>query len=294
MFKKRPPKNAWSLSFLLCKRIIGHVKDKTTFRKWMAILITVGGFATLLGIWAIVSLCLKSFGNNVLPYPHETFGRAAVFLFGEEAGRTWTNMGWTLARLLIGYGLSFLLAAIFGTLSGLFPMFRRFMSSWIGLAKVIPTAAVVIILIGVFFGPQNRGWQTYIPSALTMVIALPVIYEGFAKGITEEDSDVQDALEMDCGRRNLKSVFYVHWPMIRPYIALSLATSLGMSMKVTVMSEVLTASSSGILGIGGMIMIANQTGTIEDVMAYSWIAVLMMLVMDIPWFIVKFRMKKKV
>ena len=259
----------------------------------MAILITVGGFATLLAIWAIVSLILKSNGNNVLPYPHETFGRAFRFLFIDDPARIWVNMGWTTARLLLGYGLSFVLAAIFGTLAGLFPMFKRFMSSWLGLAKVIPTAAVVIILIGVFFGPQNRGWQTYIPSMLTMVIALPVIYEGFAKGIKEEDADVKDAMDIDCGRRSLRSVFYVHWPMIRPYIALALATSLGMSMKVTVMSEVLTASSSGVLGIGGMIMIANQTGTIEDVMAYSWIAVLMMLVMDIPWFIVKFRSSKK-
>ncbi len=269
------------------------MKDKRRLRKWIGVLVTVGGFGILLSIWAIVSLILKSNGNNVLPYPHETFGRAFSFLFGSEAQRTWTNMGWTLARLLIGYGLSFALAAIFGTLSGLFPMFKKFMSSWIGLAKVIPTAAVVIILIGVFFGPQNKGWQTYIPSMLTMVIALPVIYEGFAKGIVEEDGDVQDALEIDAGRRNLRSVFFVHWPMIAPYIALSLATSLGMSMKVTVMSEVLTASSSGVLGIGGMIMIANQTGTIEDVMAYSWIAVLMMLVMDIPWFILKFRSKKE-
>ena len=259
----------------------------------MAILITVGGFATLLGIWAIVSLILKSNGNNVLPYPHETFSRAASFLFVEDCTRTWVNMGWTFARLLLGYGLSFLFAALLGTLAGLFPMFKRFMSSWMGLTKVIPNAAVTIILIGVFFGPQNRVWQTYIPSMLTMFIALPIIYEGFAKGIKEEDSDVKDAMEIDCGRRSPRSIIYIHWPLIRPYITLALATSLGMSMKVTVMSEVLTSSSSGILGIGGMIMIANQTGTIEDVMAYSWIAVLMMLVMDIPLFVIKFRMKKK-
>ena len=244
------------------------MKDKNRLRKWIGIGIVILGFLTLLGIWSGVSAILKSQGNHVLPYPHETFGRALAMLFGEDAPRTWQNMGWTLARLFIGYGISFVLAAILGTLSGLFPMFRKFMLSWIGLTKIIPTAAITIILIGIFFGPQNKGWVTYIPSTLTFVIALPIIYEGFAKGIAEEDADVKDAMEIDCGRRNIKSVLYVHWPMIRPYIALSLATSLGMSMKVTVMSEVLTASSSGILGIGGMIMIANQTGTIESVMAY--------------------------
>ena len=269
------------------------MKDKNRRRRWIGIGIVILGFLTLLGIWAIVSAILKSQGNNVLPYPHETFGRAFDLLFVIDAGRTWTNMGWTLARLLIGYGISFVLAALLGTLSGLFPLFRKFMLSWVGLTKIIPTAAITIILIGIFFGPQNRGWVTYIPSTLTMVIALPIIYEGFAKGIVEEDTDVQDAMELDCGKRNLKSVLYVHWPMIRPYIALALATSLGMSMKVTVMSEVLTANSSAALGIGGMITVANQVGTIEDVMAYSWIAVIMMLVLDIPWFVLKARKKKQ-
>lgn len=267
------------------------MRKRKPLKKWVIIVLVVGGFLTLLGIWALVALILKSNGNNVLPYPHETLAKAVEFLFGLDAPRTWTNMGWTLARLLIGYGCAFLFAAIFGTLAGLFPAFRKFMLSWLGLTKVIPTAAVVIILIGVFFGPQNRDWVTFIPSALTFIIAMPVLYEGFNNGIVEEDSDVVDALELDCGSRNLKAVWLIHWPMIRPYIVLSIVTSLGMSMKVTVMSEVLSASSSGRLGIGGMIMTANQTGGVEDVIAYSWIAVLMMLVIDIPWFVLKLRKK---
>ena len=269
------------------------MKKKRKMPKGLGIALAIGGFLVLLGIWALVSLILKSQGNNVLPYPHDTLGRAFGFLFVADCARTWINMGWTLARLLIGYGIAFAFAAIFGTLAGLFPSFRNFMLSWLGLTKIIPTAAVVIVLMGIFFGPKNRDVITYIPSALTFIIAMPVLYEGFNKGIAEEDPDIIDALELDCGARNPIAVWKIHWPMIRPYILLSIATSLGMSMKVTVMSEVLSASSSGRLGIGGMIMVANQTGTIEDVMAYSWIAVAMMLVMDIPWFALKFRKNNK-
>lgn len=270
------------------------MKEKRPCRKWIEISLVIGGFLTLIAIWYIVSLILKNNGNNVLPYPHETLGRAFGFLFSvDEAGRTWVNMGWTLWRLIVGYGLSFILAAILGTLAGLFPYVRRFLMSWVGVMKVIPTAAVVIILIGIFFGPQNKGVVTYVPAMLTFIIAFPIIYEGFVKGIREEDPALKDALKIDSAKHDLRTVWRIHWPLIRPYIILSLVTSLGMSMKVTVMSEVLTASSTGKLGIGGMIMTANQTGTVEDVIAYSWIAVVMMLVLDIPWFIVKYRNSKK-
>ena len=252
-------------------------------------LIAIGGLAFLILIWFSVSLILKSNGNNVLPYPHETLSRSIYFLFGESASRTWGNIGWTLLRLLIGYGISFLLAMVLGTLAGLFPYVKSFFSAGIGLFKVLPTAAVTIVLIGILFGPENRDIRVFIPSMLTFLVAFPVIYESFVKGMEEESRDINDALDLEGGHRRIASILKVHYPDSLPYITLALAQSLGLSLKVSIMSEVLTASGSNRLGIGGMIVIASQTGGVEDIMAYSLIAVFTMFLLDLPLFLIKYR-----
>lgn len=253
----------------------------------------LGGFVFLLVLWYVISLILIANGNSVLPYPHEAFRRMILFLFGDEASRTWNGLGWTFLRLLIGFASSFVLAAIFGSLAGLFPYFKKFMFASVGLAKVIPTAAVVVVLISVFSGPKNRTWLTFIPSMLVFLVAFPLMYEAFAKGVEELDPSIADALDVDSGRRRFYALRKVYIPNAFPYILLSLVQGLGLSMKVSIMSEALTANGSSAPGIGGLMVLANQMGDVEDIAAYALLTLLLMLLLDIPFFILKYKSKKK-
>ena len=252
----------------------------------------IGGFVFLIAVWYLVSAILLSQGNSVLPYPHEALRRMVYFLFGGDAPRTWGAIGWTFLRLLIGFVTAFVVASILGSLAGLFPNVKRFLFASVGVAKVIPTAAVVVVLITIFSGPKNRTALSFIPAMLVFLVAFPLIYEAFAKGVEELDESIENALSLDNGKKRFKSLIRVYLPNALPYITLSLAQGLGLSMKVAIMSEALTANGSSNPGVGGLMVLANQIGDVEDIASYALLSLILMLLLDIPFFVLKAKQKK--
>ena len=104
---------------------------------------TLFGLAFLILIWWIVAVLLQQNGTTLFLTPGETVSRILQLCFGKEAGSTFSAIGWTLFRLVLGFVFSFFLAAILGTLAGLFPKLRHFLKPFVGLSRSIPTAAVV-------------------------------------------------------------------------------------------------------------------------------------------------------
>lgn len=250
------------------------------------------GFAFFIAIWALISYGMHQHQNTLLPYPHEVFIKMNQLLWvGEEGASTWIAIGWSLARILIGFVASFVLGAILGTLGGLYANLRNFVAPYVTFAKTMPTAAFVLILIGIFY--QFKGLPEYIPCFLVFLVVFPLIYEAFESGIANESPDIKDALSLDGGFRSVSSIVHVLWPDSLSYIMLSIAQSLGLAVKVAVMSEILVNSSSVSGGLGGRIQNAMLTIDMEAVIAYSVIAVCLVLIIDIPLYYVKKKIKKK-
>lgn len=258
---------------------------------FIGILSTLSGFAFLILIWFIIANTLHASSNQILPYPDQVWNELIKILFLDGASNTYIALGWTIARLLIGWGISIILGAILGTLAGLFPIFEKFMLPFVELSRSVPTAAVVLILVGVFY--QYRGLPAYIPCFLVFLVAFPIIYESFRSGIAEEPTETKDALALDAGRRNINSIVHVYWPDSMSYILLATVQSIGLSMKVSVMSEILVNSSELNGGIGGLIQDAKWNLDMKSVIAYSLVAVIMVLLADIGLALVKRRLKKQ-
>jgi NitT/TauT family transport system permease protein len=251
----------------------------------------VGGLVFLLLIWWLVSAILRSHNNNLLPSPWEAIGRWAVVLFSPEyASVSWLGIGWTLARLLIGFGISFVLAAILGTLAGLFWPFEAFMKPSVVLTRALPTAAVVLLL-GTMFFLRDQALLPYLPSVLVFMVAFPLIYEAFGRGIRSVDSEQRDALDLDGGHRSLLAIVSVLWPDSQDFVILAVVQSLGLSMKVSVMSEIVSPQS-GNLGIGLLIKNAYLESDLLNVIAYSLVAVFLIGLIDLGTFFVKKALKK--
>lgn len=249
-------------------------------------LILVGcGFVFLIALWYLVSFLLQKGGSYGLPYPHDSLGLAFSFL---GQAKQWKAIGWTLLRLVIGYSISLVAALILGVLAGLFPNIKAFLSPSLGLLKTVPTVAIVVLLVTILLTLGDFGAFDYIASALVFVVAFPLLYEAFASGIANEDKGVLDALELECGRRSFKAITKVLLPDAFPFISLGMAQSLGMSMKVAIMAEVVVSSSVIHPGIGTLILLSRQqTGGIEEVPAYVLIALAMMILIDIPLIVIK-------
>jgi NitT/TauT family transport system permease protein len=250
----------------------------------------IAGLAFLIFLWWLVSFLMYQHGIRLLPYPSDVLETLNKVLWAVDYTRnTWYAMGWSLARILIGFALSFVFGAVLGTLGGLHPNFAAFLSPYVTFSKTMPTAAFVLILVGIFY--SFRGLPPYIPCFLVFMVAFPMIYEAFRSGIHSESQEIKDALELDCGKKSFAAVKEVLWPDSQSYISLSLIQSLGLAMKVSVMSEILVSSSSAEGGLGGLIQIAERELAMNEVIAYSLIAILLILCVDIPVFILKKQLK---
>lgn len=246
------------------------------------------GLGFFIGIWILISFCFKNNGNFLFPDPIDTFSRLSD-CFLKETSKTFVAIGWSLLRILIGWLSSFLIAAILGTLAALFPFCHHFLKPTLTIFRCIPTVAIVIILSGIFLSYQ--GLPDYIPSFLVFLVAFPLIYEAFFSGISNESTEIKNSLDLEGGYRTFRAVRKVLWPDAFPYIALAATQSFGLSVKVAIMSEVITNNSSSHSGIGTLISISRSFVDMESVMAYSAIAVLIVLIIDLPLLILKRKIK---
>lgn len=268
-------------------------KTKGNKTIWAPIFVALGVFA-LIGAWYLLAFCLASNGNYGVPYPHETASLAFSYLFLEGALGTWMAIFWTLLRLVMGFVVSFVLGALFGILAGLFPKFKAFSSPLLGVLRAIPTAAVVLTLVSVLLGAKAHAWLSWIPVALTFVVAFPLYYQAFCSGIENESADILDSLSLEGANRKFATLVQVYLPDSWPFISMSLAQSLGLSFKVCIMAEVLSATSAGKAGIGTLIVLSRQAdGGIQAIPAYSLIVLILMAVLDIPFLILRKKRKTK-
>ena len=155
---------------------MGERKSKKIGYAWIFSLLGVFGIFL---VWYLIALALHSQGNYGVPYPHESVSLAFSFLFLSGAKTTWIAIFWTLLRILIGLAISFFLGGVFGVLAGLFKPFRYFSKPGIGLLRAIPTVAVVLVLVSVILGGRAHEWLSWVPVALTFVVAFPLFFEAF-------------------------------------------------------------------------------------------------------------------
>ena len=93
---------------------------------------------------------------------------------------------------------------------------------------------------------------------------------------------------MEGASKSLRAVKEVYLPDSWPFIKMSLAQSVGLGFKVSIMAEVLTNSNSGQIGLGTLITLARQAdGGISEIPAYALIALFLMFLLDLPFFILR-------
>ena len=270
------------------------MKESNKSKKLKSFIPLILGIIAIIGVWYILAYILKSQENYGIPYPHDTFVLSLKMLFSKDpdgiysATSTWTGIGYTLLRLIIGYSISFVLGGILGTLSALYKPLGSFFRPSVGLFKTIPTVGVTMILFSLTLAIDHKylGW---IPIFLVIVVAFPLLFEAFKAGIENEEKEVLDALNLETGIRSPYAVFGVLLPDAFPYIRLGMAQTIGLSFKVLIMSEVLT-SSNKTLGLGSLIAQSrSQTydGGLTEIPAYVLIALLLMVIIDIPYLFIK-------
>ncbi len=252
---------------------------KTFYQKNKVLIYSILGVIGFFLVWLVTSLIANT---SLYPTPIITF--ATLFsLLGKL--QTYQAVGMTILSLVISLVVSFLVGTFFGVFGGVFEGFRAFFKPFITVLKSVPTAAVVFFLI-VFTKPM------FASIIVTSIITFPVVYEAVVSGFISIDQVILDTLDVD-GASFFKRVFRIYLPLSYKHILLGLTQTIGLGMKVTIMAEVLTSSSS-FISLGSLIQYNSQFAYMPEIFAYSLIAIVMILLTDVGLYFAKKKLKEKV
>lgn len=223
----------------------------------------------MLAIYAIIAASIND--NLIFPdFPHlfKTLGN----ILGEST--TYTAFAYSLVRTLLALILSFTLAFAFGSIAGQYKGVRYFLSPIINVMKLIPTPCVVFILFLFFFEQPEIG--SFI---VTFLVIFPILYESFIAGIDNIPEGIRLSLRLE-GEHKLRSYFTVILPQSVQYLILGATNSLGLGVKVSIMSEILLGTPK-IRGIGQLIFNYKTNSEYPNMFAIIILIILLFAIIDI-------------
>lgn len=238
----------------------------STSDKWFNLLLYFSGIIILVLIWTILSITknsllypsiidvLKDIGNLIVDYHN-----LLIILY-------------TLLKLVGIIICSYILSIILGILAYKVEAIRKILGPIMAIMRSLPVASLIIILI-LLIG------LNYSPLIITLFVIVPIGYENIYISLKEVDKDIIDEILLN-SNINLKIIFLVLFPIKKEYILSGVLQTLGLGLKVLVMSEILTQGENT---IGGKIQLAKSFLDVTRVL--SWTIILLILVLLIELFI---------
>lgn len=231
-------------------------------------------------IWFIISLIIK---DNVMifPSPFKTIKEMIKLL---SNGYVYKALLSSLLRMIIGFIISFLLAIILGTISGCNKYFKELLKPSITVLKAVPTACLLFLFL-VILGAKNA------PIVIVTLISFPILYESVVGGFENIDTTLLESLKLE-GENRLGNVFKIKLPLAIPYIFVGIASSFALAFKIQIMAEILTGDTRS--GIGCAILAAqrNDPTNMVPIFAYSLIAIILVLFIDLLSNIIRKKINK--
>lgn len=223
------------------------------------------GLIFLLVLWFILSLC---FDHNtiIFPSPIDTFKSVGEYLIKPK---TYADIGSSLLKMAIGFGISFVLAFALGIIVEDNPHLYSFFNPLVSTFKTIPTASVVFLFI-VLSGAR------YAPIYVVILICFPILYESIVGGFKNINPQIIFATKVD-GATYIRSLFKVKLPLSMPHIIVGISSSFALSFKIEIMAEIIAGDTHSGLGVAIKSAQTQNVADMTPVFALSFIAVVLML-----------------
>ncbi|MFZ1983768.1 MAG: ABC transporter permease [Desulfatitalea sp.] len=215
--------------------------------------------ALLLLAWAGAS-ATRLVPAYLLPGPEAIACAAYAYIFGTAgdapyAGRFLGDLGASLVRVFLGFGLAVLLGLPLGMLSGRLAPFQKLVSNTLHAARAVPGIAWLPLAL-VWFGIG-------LPATIFLVslAAFFPIYLNTAGGARQINPLLsQSGAMMGIGR--LRAIFTILIPAAMPQIVTGLRLGLGIAWAYLVLGELTGVPN----GLGAVIMDARMIGRIDMIM----------------------------
>ncbi len=195
----------------------------------------------LILVWSLASLAVGD--EQVLPSFFETVKKFfSLFSYGEF----YSSYFGTLLRSLISFIISFLIALFLVWIFQKHKMVKKFVEPIMAIIRVLPTIAVVLLLL--------LWTNTFVaPIIVTILVVLPTTFVSLSNAFDSVDKDAIKACEFFAVSK--KEIFFkVQLPQIAPALYSSIGAGLSLNLKLMVAAEVLAFTTSS---IGNFIYLSN-------------------------------------
>lgn len=227
------------------------------------------GILFLIILWIISSKIVDN--NQVLP----TFSSVFISLLNLfKTSSTYRAFSYTFLRTIIAIIISIFLGIIIGLISALNIKFKSFITPIIKLLRFVPIPCFIILLYSTFLSKPN-----FSSILISFITIFPIIYQSIVDGVDNIDKNIINSLKIE-GLYKFNSIKNVIFPLTFPYLCLGIINSIGLGIKVSVMSEIIIGSNQ-IWGIGRLIYSAQVDGDNSKLFAIIILILLIFIFFDL-------------
>jgi NitT/TauT family transport system permease protein len=222
-------------------------------------------------VLAVVFLCAwwlisRGFSKIVLPSPIDV-GRA--FLDIAASGAILLHVSSTFYRVSLSFSISLALSLLLGYVVGRNRYLQEFFEKMVMFLQSIPSAIWIVMAI-IWFGISDLS-----PIFIVAAIGFPVMALNVFEGVKNVDSDLIEMGEI-FGHSEHSVFNSIVIPSIFPYLLTGARVTMALSWKISVIAEVLGATS----GIGYAISYAWERLRTNEIFAWGLVLVIILQVFD--------------
>ena len=178
----------------------------------------------------------------------------------------------TISRGFLAFLISLLLGYLLAYISYKSIVFKELISPLISFLRSIPTISVIIIVIMIVD-------LKLISYTIVSLIIFPMIYQNLLHSFENIDSELIMINKMD-NINPIKNFFLFIFPITLPGLLNAIIQTLGLSIKIQIMSEILTGSTK-LKGIGLLLNNYRTNLEIENVFALTLMIILFVYIIEL-------------
>jgi NitT/TauT family transport system permease protein len=179
------------------------------------------------------------------------------------------HVGITLLRLTVAVSVAMTVGVLLGLAMGMLPWIRPYLKAVVVIDTGIPALSWMLIAVFWFKNPETRIFF------ILLVILLPFYALNIYEGVRALSKDLVDMIESFRPSR-WQVLRYLILPHIVPYIFLTTRSVIGYAIRMVIFAELVASA----VGIGARMNLAQSTFRIDQVLAWTFVLVILNLVLQ--------------
>lgn len=232
------------------------MKTSTTLAKPLKYFIIA---AIWLAVWQGVSMLI----NEEILFVSPLKVLLELFRMSSES-EFWLTLLSSIGRVVGGFAIGFVIAAVLAVLAFRFPFIKAFLSPAISVIKATPVASFIILAL-MWLGNST------VPIIISMLMVIPIVWSNTVAGLDNVDSNL---IEMAvCYKMPFsKRLRHIYIPSVMPYLMSATGSGLGLCWKAGIAAEVICRTK---LSIGNNIW--ETKFYLETTQMFAWTAAVIVL-----------------